>query len=178
MKLKQRKITRQEKETSRTSYKMYRASEFSTLSLDQYAKFTNVFNKYIAELLLSGAEVELPAKVGKLMVKGSKIKYKVNPDGTIEGLAPDFKRTKELWETCPECKENKQHIYHTNDHTSGHRYRFVWSKLKVFSQNKTLYNLTMTRHNKRELAKRIFAGAKYYIAPEKGYENFKIERNG
>ena len=84
-------------------------------------------------------------------------------DGEIKGLAPDWVKTKQLWDSDTEAKENKQLVYHFNEETNGIRYKFSWSKNRVLVSNKTLYNLRMTRSNKRELSKLVREGKEYLI---------------
>ena len=78
-------------------------------------------------------------------------------------MAPDWVKTKELWESDKEAKKNKQLVYHFNEETNGIRYKFAWSKNRVLVSNKTLYNLRMTRSNKRELSKLVREGKEYLI---------------
>ena len=101
-------------------------------------------------------------QLGKLSIYGKKVKVKVE-DGQIKGLAPDWVKTKELWESDKEAKKNKQLVYHFNEETNGIRYKFSWSKNRVLVSNKTLYNLRMTRTNKRELSKLVKEGKEYLI---------------
>ena len=105
---------------------------------------------------------KLTERLGKLSIFGKKVKVRIE-DGEIKGLAPDWVKTKELWESDSTAKERKQLVYHFNEDTNGIRYKFSWSKNRVLVSNKTLYTLRMTRTNKRELSKLVREGKEYLI---------------
>ena len=112
--------------------------------------------------LLSTGEIILPERLGKLSIFGKKVNVRIE-DGEIKGLAPDWVKTKQLWDSDEEAKNNKQLVYHFNEETNGIRYKFFWSKNRVLVSNKTLYNLRMTRSNKRELSRLVREGKEYLI---------------
>jgi hypothetical protein len=118
--------------------------------------------KFLSSKLLSTGEIIIPERLGKLSIFGKKVKIRIE-DGEIKGLAPDWVKTKELWDSDPVAKQNKQLVYHFNEETNGIRYKFAWSKNRVLVSNKTLYNLKMTRSNKRGLSKLVREGREYLI---------------
>lgn len=144
------------------SYVVYKNISNDPVDKSIYLQITNQFMKFLSSKLLSQGEINIPERLGKLSIYGKKVKVKVE-DGQIKGLAPDWVKTKELWESDKEAKKNKQLVYHFNEETNGIRYKYVWSKNRVLVSNKTLYNLRMTRTNKRELSKLVREGKEYLI---------------
>ena len=118
--------------------------------------------KFLSSKLLERGEIIIPDRLGRLMVLGKKVKVRIE-EGKIKGLAPDWVKTKELWEEDPQAKLDKQLVYHFNENTNGIRYKYFWSKSRVLVTNKTLYNLKMTRENKRTLSKLVTEGKEYLI---------------
>ena len=144
------------------SYVVYKNISNDPVDKSIYLQITNQFMKFLSSKLLSQGEINIPERLGKLSIYGKKVKVKVE-DGQIKGLAPDWVKTKELWESDKEAKNKKQLVYHFNEETNGIRYKFTWSKNRVLVSNKTLYNLRMTRSNKRELSKLVREGKEYLI---------------
>ena len=144
------------------SYVVYKNISNDPVDKSIYLQITNQFMKFLSSKLLSQGEINIPERLGKLSIYGKKVKVKVE-DGQIKGLAPDWVKTKELWESDEEAKNKKQLVYHFNEETNGIRYKFAWSKNRVLVSNKTLYNLRMTRSNKRELSKLVREGKEYLI---------------
>ena len=143
-------------------YLVYKNISNDPVDKSIYLQITNQFMKFLSSKLLSQGEINIPERLGKLSIYGKKVKVKVE-DGQIKGLAPDWVKTKELWESDKEAKNKKQLVYHFNEETNGIRYKYVWSKNRVLVSNKTLYNLRMTRTNKRELSKLVKEGKEYLI---------------
>ena len=132
------------------------------ISISEYVQIVNHFMKFLISKLLLTGEIIIPERLGRLNIFGKKVNIKVE-DGEIKGLAPDWVKTKQLWDSDQESKDKKQLVYHFNEETNGIRYRFAWSKNRVLVSNKTLYNLRMTRTNKRELSKLVRGGKEYLI---------------
>lgn len=145
----------------RDSYKLY-SKEQNPVDATTYVDINKEFMKFLMRKCFEDGIVNIPERLGTLQINGKKptVKY---IDGNIKGLLPDWKSTKELWERDPIAKENKQLVYHFNEETNGIRYSFFWSKARVLVPNKTLYNLRLTRTNKRILAALIKQGKEYLI---------------
>ena len=143
----------------RQSYKGYKKNN---VKLEEYIDICNNFNKFIMSKVIKGAEVILPSELGTFSVLGSKHPITFNDKGE-PNLAPNWVKTKELWERCEGCKEKKQLVYHTNEHSSGIRYKMVWSKKNMIITNKALYSFRLTRQNKRDISKEINNGKEYYV---------------
>lgn len=147
---------------SRDSYIVYKNLSDNPINISQYVQIVNQFMKFLINRLFEKGQVSLPEKLGNLQIVGKKVKVKIE-DGQIKGLAPDWVKTKELWEKDAEAKKNKQLVYHFNEQTNGVRYRFFWSKNRVLVSNKTLFNIKMTRTNKRTLSQLVKNGKEYLI---------------
>ena len=143
------------------SYKSYKVSVDEPVSSTDYINICNQYQEFLVEKVLDGHEVTLPARMGTLAVLGKKQEIKLDEDGNITGLAPDWVATKKLWEENPEARAQRKRIFHTNAHTDNTRYRFFWSKSRVLVENKTLYALRMSRANKRAVHKKIMEGTNY-----------------
>ena len=147
---------------TRDSYVVYKNMSVNPINISQYVQIINHFMKFLSSKLLSTGEINIPERLGKLSIFGKKVNVRIE-DGEIKGLAPDWVKTKELWDSDLIAKQNKQLVYHFNEETNGIRYKFAWSKNRVLVSNKTLYNLRMTRSNKRELSKLVREGKEYLI---------------
>ena len=147
---------------TRDSYVVYKNMSVNPINISQYVQIINHFMKFLSSKLLSTGEIILPERLGRLSIFGKKVNVRIE-DGEIKGLAPDWVKTKQLWDSDEEAKNNKQLVYHFNEETNGIRYKFSWSKNRVLVSNKTLYNLRMTRSNKRELSKLVREGKEYLI---------------
>ena len=147
---------------TRDSYIVYKNMSVNPINISQYVQIINHFMKFLSSKLLSTGEINIPERLGKLSIFGKKVNVRIE-DGEIKGLAPDWVKTKQLWESDEEAKNNKQLVYHFNEETNGIRYKFAWSKNRVLVSNKTLYNLRMTRSNKRELSKLVKNNKEYLI---------------
>ena len=147
---------------TRDSYIVYKNMSVNPINISQYVQIINHFMKFLSSKLLSTGEINIPERLGKLSIFGKKVNVRIE-DGEIKGLAPDWVKTKELWDSDPIAKQNKQLVYHFNEETNGIRYKFSWSKNRVLVSNKTLYNLRMTRSNKRELSKLVREEKEYLI---------------
>lgn len=91
----------------------------------------------MSEVLLKSKEVRLPGRMGYLSV------IKSRPKNTSRAhLRVDFKATKELNKT----------VLHLNEHSDMYNYRFYWRKNEMIVRYKTLYELVLSRTNKRKLA--------------------------
>ena len=147
---------------TRDSYVVYKNMSDNPINISEYVQIINQFMKFLILKLLSTGEIILPERLGRLSIFGKKVNVRIE-DGEIKGLAPDWVKTKQLWDSDEVAKSNKQLVYHFNEETNGIRYKFSWSKNRVLVSNKTLYNLRMTRSNKRELSRLVKNNKEYLI---------------
>lgn len=130
--------------------------------LKRNVEIANNFNRALIKKVQDGYEVALPAKLGILSIIGQKKTLKFKEDGTPI-LPPDWVKTKQLRENSPEAKAQRKIVYHTNEHTDGVVYKYNWSVARVLVPYKSLYNLQMTRKNKRAVWGLIMAGKEYFV---------------
>ena len=145
----------------RESYKLYKKTAENPTDIQEYLLLAAEYNKFLIKKVLEGKEVTLPSKMGTLCIIGRKQKIRFDKDGKVIGLAPDWVKTKKLWDSNPIAKAEKKRVFHINSATEGVRYKFLWSKKNVLVQNKTLYSLRLTRTNKRAVHANILNGAQY-----------------
>ena len=147
----------------RDSYKLYRKENPNSIDVKTYTNLCGEFNKFLIEKALDGREVTLPSRMGYIYIFGRKQEIKFDGNGGIKGLAPDWVRTKKLWDSNAEAKKRKQIVFHTNDRTGGVRYKFLWAKNRMLLLNKSLYSFRLTRANKRAILEKIRNGKEYII---------------
>lgn len=145
----------------RYSYKEYKKESKNPLDIKDYIELCNGYNQFLMDKVFEGHEVVLPKQMGSMYIVGTKTKLKFT-DGK-PNLAPDWVKTKKLWDECEECKEKKQLVYHTNAHSGGIRYKLMWSKKRMPIKNKTLYAFRLTRAHKRRIHDGIKNGNEYFI---------------
>lgn len=147
---------------TRDSYKMYTKNTDNPVSVSVYLSIINGFMEFLMGKLFLKGDIKFPDRLGTLQIVGKKVKVRIE-NGEIKGLAPDWANTKKLWEEDPQAKKDKKLVYHFNEETNGVRYRFFWSKARALVSNKTLYNLKLTRTNKRILSNLVRSGKEYLI---------------
>lgn len=147
----------------RDAYKLYRKEYQNTVLLTVYLQVITGYAKFMTEKLLDSEVVPLAERLGDIEISGSKLKPTIDEQGRIQGLSPNWKATNDLWATCEKCKEEKQLVYHFDEHTQGLRYKLRWSKKKVFVENKDFYSFRLSFHNKKAIAKSLKEGAEYYV---------------
>ena len=146
----------------RDTYKYYRKVSKGTYLVNDYLKICHLFMKFISKKVIEGHEVPLFGKLGFLSVEGTKRKIKFLENDLLN-LAPDWVKTKQLWESNEQAKKDKKIVYQLNENTSGVRYKFLWSRKNVCIDTKNIYSLRMTRENKRAVSNEIKSGTEYYI---------------
>lgn len=118
----------------------------------EYRVFRDIINDYFKylrdELIENGKEIKLPCRLGTLSI----VKHKPK-EYSGRSLRIDYAESK---------KYNKV-IYYLNDHTGGYKYRFYWNKHNMLTKNKTMYQLIMTRDNKRHLAQILKNRVRDYV---------------
>lgn len=148
--------------TVRTSYSFYKTNSENPLSLRRYMNIVYGFFKFLLKEIFLTRKTSIPCKLGSLQIIGKKRKGKVDENGNIVGLSPDWKQTNLLWNKCKECKDKKQLVFHMNEHTDGIRYKFLWKKENILVENKNLYYFKPARDVKRELARMINEGKEFF----------------
>lgn len=156
----------EDKVATRHSYKTYlRLSKTEPVSLTIYCNILNEFFKFLMNLVLEGEHIKLPYRTGSILITGLKTKPRIDENGEIKGLNPDWVKTKALWNSNPEAKASKKVIYNFNEHTHGIRYKITWVKKRLDILNNDLYSLIFSRTNKRDVMTKIYEGKEYYVRP-------------
>lgn len=151
--------TRLDRYGLKEAYKFYKSYVENPLS---YKLFRAVWEDFIGRVVVGiveeGKDFTMPFRLGSVGIRKQKIKVKMNDDGSIDKryLRPDWKSTKELWARDEKAKEKKQLVFHLNKHFNGYNAKWFWDKSTCSVKNQAAYSLTMTRENKRRLAKAIF----------------------
>ena len=149
-----------EKRGVRDMYKKYKKDTDTKLTGTEYVKIVGEFSKFIVQKLMDKHEVLLPCRLGSISVMGKEQNLRI-VDGKVKGLAPDWVKTKKLWDSNPKAKEEKKLVYHTNSETDGVIFRYQWFKKKALVVNKYYYSLRMSRFNKRLLHSLIKNGEQF-----------------
>lgn len=131
----------------------YNQTAKEKISRKDYSKVLEEFFTFVVDELLDSKEVVLPERLGSLLIVGRKAKPKIDEDGNIKGLPPDWNKS----------KKTGIQLVCLNEHTLGLVYKFKWSKKHVFGAFKIAYTLVMSRTNKRKLAQKIKEGKEYFV---------------
>ena len=143
----------------REGYKHYKeavkdAPEQFQIDSATYRKIMKEAHLHIVDQIINDIEeVRFPAGMPSFRVKKYKRKIRVK-DGQIvkNGLAVNWKATRELWDSDEKAKEAKKLIYFLNDHTDGYS-AMVWMNRVTHSIPKfTPYQFRPTRDVNRQLA--------------------------
>lgn len=145
------------------SYKLYKKNNKKGVSYKVYRDIFTLYIKYLVDKLMKGETVTLPERMGALEFVGKKMKPKLDENGNITGLSPDWQKTNELWNRCPECKERKELVFFFNENTQGIRYRIKWSKKRVFVENKEFYTFKLSIGNKEKFIDRLRNGQEFIV---------------
>lgn len=137
-----------------------------------YLEIVYGFMKFTVDRMVEGDEIFLGAgeSLGSIRVQGHKVKPRLNENGEVRGLAPDWVKTKELYAKDPQAKAEKRVLYCFNEHTDGIRYKIVWKRFFAKLKSNSLYNLTFTKGPngvKRKVSNAVKSGKEYYVVPTK-----------
>lgn len=146
-------------------YKMYVINREDknqpSLTHNQFKRVAYAFMKGLSGMILEEAfEYKIPAKMGYLRIRSSKIKYKIK-DGRImpkKGII-NWGECRKLWYemypglTLKEIKliKDKPLIFYTNEHTNGEVYRWYWDKHTCMVPRHTIYTFEPVKQNRMKL---------------------------
>ena len=128
-----------------------------------YSEIINEFLKFIVQWILEGNEFKIPYRLGVIKIVGIQQKITFDKDGNIQGAAPNWRLTKELWDSNPQAKAEKKLVYNFNEHSNGIRYKIKWGKKYIGLQYKIFYSFIPARTFKRSVWKNIMNGKEYEI---------------
>lgn len=132
------------------AYKYYKANyknEHAITQTEYSVIFKEVMERMMFRIIFEAADIKLPAGVGNLRIKKRPVKIKFNPNGTLcrKGLRVDWQATKDLWATDQEAKDNKQVIFHFNEHTDRYNLSFYYDKRTSLMKNQSAYKFKPAR---------------------------------
>jgi hypothetical protein len=140
-------------------YKNKTEEEGERVARSVFRQINIQYIQFMMEKVMNGESIVFPHSLGTLGVVGRKQKMDVNK--MYNGLSPNWKQTKELWERDPQAKQIRKLIFNTNEHSSGIRYKFLWGKKNIPIPNKIFYSLRICREKKRRLWREIMGGREY-----------------
>jgi len=119
----------------------------SDLSFDKYKKNIDICNwMYIEYALSTGQKVQLPYGFGTLAINKKMLKrFKEHKGKKYTNLRPDWKSTKAIGKM----------VYHTNEHTDGFNFRWIWFLMEAKLYLNNLYVFKPCRYASRAIAKYI-----------------------
>lgn len=132
-------------------YKHYRTNMNGEVNKQLFTLIIKDFNESIVHLIATeNMEFKIPFNLGIICIR-KKRKIIATKDGQLNKkvLRPDWKATKELWETNEVAKKNKQLVYHVQKYY----YRWYWDKTLCFVKNQGIIRFTPSRKNKRLIPK-------------------------
>lgn len=169
-----------EKTNVRDSYKLYRDNNELVVPRVIYLEIVFKFIKFIMDKVFEGYDVKL-LMLGIIGIRSRKVvpKIDIGNDGKeyITGLAPNWRKTKELWkEKADELGISYENYISTipkekrpppvlcfNEHSNGLIYNIMWYNHDVIIKNRTLYSLRFSRENKRRLSRMIMKGEAEFL---------------
>ena len=147
----------QEKQGIKNIYRFYKKTASKPVDFHTFKRVWETFADCVIEnMILEGKDFNMPS-LGSVGIRKQKVIVVMTPEGEIDKryLRPDWKTTKELWARDSEAKKRKQLVFHLNKHFNGFSCKWFWDKATCSVPSNTAYFLTMTRANKRLLAKFI-----------------------
>lgn len=145
----------------RDSYKFYQKQTENPIDIKTYMSIVLGFLKFLMAKVIDGKDVKLPCELGIIGIRGRRQRPRLDEEGNIVGLPPDWVGTKKLWEENPEAKKRGQLLYHFNEHSGGFRYKIVWFKKGFKFRNKSVYSIKFSRNNRRTVSGLIKGGKEY-----------------
>jgi hypothetical protein len=147
----------------RDIYKYYKDNAKNPLKYKRFRYIWLKIAKIIIRLIVyRNLDFAIPARLGTLCIRKSKIEPVVLDDGTVikDRLGVDYKASWKKWvRQYPDLNarqiakiKHKKPVYHLNEHTNGYRVRWRWDKFTATVKNQSIYSLAMTRENKQELS--------------------------
>jgi hypothetical protein len=135
-------------------YKFY--TKNNKITKDIYSKIITEYNNEIINLIIEDNMIyQIPFLGFEIVIKKDKRKPKIVNGKLISNIPIDFKATKELWASNPECKEKKLLVRHNNSHSSGYVFRIYCKKFKSQLKNRSLLKFKPNRKFQRQLSARI-----------------------
>ena len=144
-------------------YKYYKDNKTEInkpLGLNEYRKVLNgLFSKIRDKMTSDVYDYKLPRRLGVIKIRKFIKIVKIDDNGKMSHrLAPNWKATKELWNSDPEMKAQKKIIFHDNENTNGYTFKIVYSKKSANFRGQGIYKLKPCRRFTRNLSVNITNG--------------------
>lgn len=147
----------------REIYNYYKENAKNPIDKNKFSIVWKDIAKTIIRLIVyRNLDFALPARMGTLSVRKTKVQFKFKEDGSLDKsqLRVNYKASWDKWvKEYPDLTKeeiaklpNKKYIYHLNEDTNGYKVRWRWDKFTCTVKNQILYSLTMSRTNKQELS--------------------------
>lgn len=161
-----------EKVNLRDSYKYYKANNPNPIDVKIYLYIVVGFITFLVQKLIEGFDIELAGgkSLGTIGIRGRKPDVIIDKEGNIR-LPKDYGATNKMWKENPELKEQRQYVYHTNEHTNGLCYRVYWWQYGMKIANKRLYYIDICKGTSRKIAASIKSGKEYAVTLQKYKEH-------
>lgn len=125
------------------------------LSSKKHSDILKDINEGIINLIiLENFEFKMPFGLGTTSMVQKKVKFRLDHKGELntKNLAVNYKETIALWNRDENARINKNLIFHTNEHTSGYRMTYYWSKKVSKCSGISAYGFLACREVKRKPA--------------------------
>jgi hypothetical protein len=157
------RVKREYSTYSKANYERFIAENKLTkeeIPFDKYVKNLKVCNwLFIEYAIRTGKKAQLPFGFGNIAVNKKKLKrYKEFNGKTYINLQIDWAKTKQYG----------KRIYHTNEHTDGYNYKWMWFPKEAKLHLSHLYVFKATRNASRVLSK-------YLKRPNSIYKDLYLE---
>ena len=117
----------------------------------QYYKLIRTVNEYLVDLLFKNARVELPNRLGELVIMNNEPRVYFK-DGKLKTNRPiNWDATIRLWFEDPEAEKKKTLIRWESDRILG----IFYKKNNAVYQNKTFYEFQIIRRIKQRLSQAV-----------------------
>lgn len=133
-------------------YRKIRPKENKYILTDcEYLHIIRLINNVLQTLIIEGADITFPERMGRLEVRKRSNKIKFNDGKLVIDYPINWDATLKLWYEHPECKIKKQLVREESLET----FRIYYNRSKANYNNKTFYEFTPNRNIKIGLKNNI-----------------------
>lgn len=117
----------------------------------EFGLIVKSINKFLAEQLLSGHDIILPCRMGRIEIRKYKARIKCENGKIITNLPINWKRTLQLWHDDDEAYNNKIIVRQE----AKEIFRIIYNRQSANYNNKSFYQFSATRDVRKTLSKKI-----------------------
>lgn len=152
-----------EPKTIITSYEYYKNHTNGRIINERdYRKIAVGFMEIFGDILINIGMVKPPHNIGMFRVMGVNLEFRKNDKGYYD-MRIDWKKTKKLWEECPECKEKKQVVNYFNEQTDFKFYKIFWIHKFNIVPRANLYKFKPCKGIRKKLSENIIKNNNIYL---------------